>query len=233
MSGLLPALAAVAGVVLTAYLGNWQLDRAAYKQSLQARMELAERQPPVHLPAEPVPADSLAFRRVEARGELRPDMTIFLDNRMRDGVVGYEVVTPLRIGLQMHVLINRGWVRAEPTRERLPAVPTPGGSVQIEGIALAPSARFVELSAQTVTGAVWQNLDLQRYAQRYGIALQPVIVQQHNDLGDGLVRNWPRPDARIDVHRAYALQWFAMSAAIVILYLVLYVRRRKTPQRAA
>jgi surfeit locus 1 family protein len=63
--------------------------------------------------------------------------------------------------------------------------------------------------------------------------LQPVIVQQHNDLGDGLVRNWPRPDARIDVHRAYALQWFAMSAAIVILYLVLYVRRRKTPQRAA
>jgi surfeit locus 1 family protein len=223
----------VAGVVLTAYLGSWQLDRAAVKQALQARAELAERESPVHIPLAPVAPRSLDYRRVEAQGTFQPEMTILLDNRMRDGVVGYEVITPLRLGPQMHVLVNRGWVRAEPTRDRLPAVPTPVGVVQVEGLALPPLQRFLELSSQTVNGNVWQNLDVQRYAQRYALTLQPVMVQQRNDLGDGLVRAWPRPDARVDVHRAYALQWFTMSGAIAILYLVLYVRRRKTPQRAA
>jgi surfeit locus 1 family protein len=230
---LVPALAAVAGVVLTAYLGNWQLDRAAYKLALQARAELAERQPPVRIPAEPLRPDTLDFRRVEAQGEFESAMTILLDNRVREGVVGYEVLTPLRIAPQMHVLVNRGWVRAGATRDRLPVVPTPPGTVRVEGLALPPSRRFLELSGQTVSGTVWQNLDLQRYAQRYRVTLQPVIVQQSNDLADGLVRAWPRADARVDVHRAYALQWFTMSATIAILYLVLHVRRSKTPQRAA
>src|SRR5688572_25786905 len=106
-----PTLAAVAGVVLTAYLGNWQLDRAAYKQGLQARADLAERQPPAQVPAQPVPADTLAFRRIEAEGEFRPELTILLDNRVHQGMVGYEVLTPLRIAPQMHVLVNRGWIR--------------------------------------------------------------------------------------------------------------------------
>jgi surfeit locus 1 family protein len=227
-------VAAVAGVVLTAYLGNWQLDRAAYKQSLQTRADLAERQPPVHVPAQLVPADSLAFRRVEAEGEFRGDLTVFLDNRIREGVVGYEVLTPLQVAPQVHLLVNRGWVRAEATRDRLPAVPTPAGRVRVEGLALAPSKRYVELSGDTVSGRLWQNLDFERYARQYHVTLQPVVVQQHNDAGDGLRREWRRPDTGVDMHRAYALQWFTMSAVIFILYVVLHVRRRgKAPQRAA
>jgi surfeit locus 1 family protein len=229
---LIPTLATVAGVVLTAYLGSWQMDRAAYKQALQARAELAERQSPVHIPAEPVAADTLTFRRVEAEGEFRPELTILLDNRVRQGMVGYEVLTPVRVGPQMHVLVNRGWVRAEATRERLPEVRTPSGRVRVEGMALPPP-RYFELSPETASGPVWQNLDLDRYASRFGAALQPVVLQQRNDLGDGLLREWTRPDAGVNTHRAYALQWFAMSGLIVIIYVVLHVRRSKTPQRAA
>lgn len=230
---LIPTVAAVAGIVLTAYLGNWQLDRAAYKASLQAQADLAERQPPVHVPAVPVHPDTLAFRRVETEGEFRPEMTILLDNRVRHGAVGYEVLTPLRIGPEMHVLVNRGWIRAEPTRERLPVVRTPSGQVRIEGLALPPTQRYVELSQQTVSGSVWQNLDLQRYAQQSRVALQGVVIQQRNEVDDGLVRDWRRPDTGVDKHRAYALQWFTMSAVIFILYVVLHVRRSKPPQRAA
>jgi surfeit locus 1 family protein len=230
---LVPTLAAVAGVVLTAYLGNWQLDRAAYKQGLQARADLAERQPPVQVPGEPAPADTLAFRRIEAEGEFRPELTILLDNRVHQGMVGYEVLTPLRIAPEMHLLVNRGWIRGEATRARLPEVGTPAGRVRIEGIALPASQRYLELSPETVSGRVWQNLDLDRYARGYALALQPVVVQQRNELADGLVRAWRRPDSGVDRHRAYALQWFVMSAVIAILYLVLHVRRRKTPQRAA
>jgi surfeit locus 1 family protein len=131
------------------------------------------------------------------------------------------------------VLVNRGWIRAEATRERLPAVRTPSGQVRVEGLALPPTQRYVELSQQTVSGSVWQNLDLQRYAQQSGVTLQGVVIQQRNEVDDGLVRDWRRPDTGVDKHRAYALQWFTMSAVIFILYVVLHVRRSKPPQRAA
>jgi len=222
---LLPALAAAVGVAVTAWLGGWQLQRAAEKLALQQRMDLAQHRPPVHLPSEPVPADTLAYQRVEAHGEFRPEFTILLDNRVREGRVGYEVITPLRLTPgDLHVLVNRGWVKAPRTRRELPAVVTPAGRVRVEGIALPPSKRYLELSSRTVTGAVWQNLDLERFAAAHKMGLQPIVLQQRNDAIDGLLRTWPRPDAGVDTHRAYALQWFAMSALIALACAVLLVR---------
>jgi surfeit locus 1 family protein len=218
----------VAGVLATAYLGNWQLHRAAYKRELQQRVEVAARRAPVQVPATLASTEELAFYRVEAHGEFRPDLTILLDNKVHDGVVGYDVLTPLKLAnSELHVLVDRGWVPAPATRREMPTVRTPSGDVQVEGFALPPSTRFLELSSQVVAGRVWQNLHLDRYQQQYNVALQPVVLQQRNDLGDGLVRDWRPLDAGVDKHRAYALQWFTMSVVIAILYVVLNVRRKK------
>jgi hypothetical protein len=43
-------------------------------------------------------------------------------------------------------------VKAPPTRQELPAVATPHGPVRVEGIALLPSRRYVELLSQTASG---------------------------------------------------------------------------------
>ncbi|HZR02695.1 MAG TPA: SURF1 family protein [Burkholderiales bacterium] len=226
---LLPTLAAVLGVVITAYLGSWQLERAGYKRSLQDRIEEAARQPAVRIPRNAIAAGELAYRRVEAEGQFRPDLTILLDNRVYQGRVGYEVLTPLRLAASdIHVLVNRGWVQALPERNRLPEVRTPESVVKVEGIVVPPSVRFVELSSRTVSGRVWQNLKLDEYAAAYGIKLDPFVLQQQNDLGDGLIRDWQLPAMGIDRHQAYALQWFVMSAGIAILYVVLHARKKKS-----
>ena len=225
---IVPTLGAVVGVILTAYLGSWQLERAAYKRAMQARIDQAERAPAVRIPPQPAGADDFSYRRAEATGRFIPEATILLDIRVRDGVVGYEVITPLQLNdSPLHVLVARGWVRAPASRTELPALHTPSGEVTVEGMALPPSTRYFELSDETVSGPVWQNLKFEQYAQRFGLALQPLILQQRNDLGDGLSRTWRRPDAGVDKHQAYALQWFVMSAVIAILYLVLHVRRKR------
>ena len=225
------ALAAAVGVAVTAWLGSWQLERAAEKRALQQRIDQAQHRPPVHLPSEPVPADTVAYQHVEAYGQFRPELTILLDNRVREGRVGYEVITPLRlVPGELHVLVNRGWVKAPRTRQELPAVVTPAGPVHVEGIALPPSKRYLELSSRTVIGAVWQNLDPERFAAAHKMALQSVVLQQRNDAADGLLRAWPRLDAGVDTHRAYALQWFAMSALIAVAYAALLVRGRRAPR---
>ena len=159
-------------------------------------------------------------------GQFVPDATILLDNRVHDGVVGYGRgaaalrQSTLRAGQQ-------GWIAAPPLRTQLPEVSTPTGEVVVQGLALPPGTRYFELSGQTVSGTVWQNLKFDHYQQRFGLALQPLLLQQHNDLQDGLLRAWKRPDTGVDTHRAYALQWFVMSAVIAIIYLVLHVRRKK------
>ncbi len=231
---LVPTAAAVAGVLITASLGNWQLNRAAEKARLQQRFEQADRQAAIHLGVARVnPADVVYFR-VEARGEFKLDGTIYVDNRVRAGVAGYEVVTPLRIdGDAGYILVNRGWVRGEASRSRLPPVALPHGLVTVEGIALPGNPRLFELSSDVQAGRVWQNVTVERYGKAFGVDLQPVVIEQHNDLGDGLLREWKRPDVGIDRHRGYALQWFSLCFAVLVFYVVLNVKRTaRTPRPA-
>ena len=62
-------------------------------------------------------------------------------------------------------------------------------------------------------GKVWQNVTLERFAAWSGLALEPYVVEQHSSLDDGLLRDWPRADAGVEVHESYALQWYSLAAA--------------------
>ena len=87
-------------------------------------------------------------------------------------------------------------------------------------------------------GSVWQNLDLARYAEATGLTLLPIVVEQtrRSTAATTLVRDWPAPDAGVEKHRIYMVQWFAFaatgrSASVAVLHL----RRRGevTPASAA
>ena len=222
---LVPTVLALAGIVTTILLGNWQTGRAHQKSDLQSRIDVAGRESPILITADSDPAKALPYHRIAATGRFLTAHTIYLDNRLRDAVAGYEVITPLALSARKALLVNRGWVAAPADRSQLPVVPTPQTDTQVVGLALPPSTRFLELSPKSVAGAVWQNLDFEKYRAVTGLDLFPVVVQMHNEIPDGLRRQWPRPDMRTDTHRAYALQWYTMSIAISFLYILLNVRR--------
>ena len=223
-------LAAAVGIALTLALGQWQIGRAQYKEGLQARYDALGRQPAVHVGGQLMAGDDLLLRRVEVRGEFAPKFTVFVDNRIHKHQPGFHVATPLRIaGSQRYVLVNRGWVAG--TRDRsLPVVDTPAGEQVIQGVAMAYSERYLELSTKVAEGNVWQNLVFERYRQATGLELQPFLIQQEGAVVDGLVREWSRPDLGRNTHLAYAFQWYALSLAMLIYYLVTHVKRRPTPE---
>jgi surfeit locus 1 family protein len=224
----LPTVAAIAGIALTAAAGNWQLERAHEKQRLQQAYERGAADVPVALSAAPVEAESLLFRRVEATGAFVPQAAVLLDNKVVAGVAGYHVIMPLRVaGSQKYVLVNRGWVAAGADRNRLPDVKTPRGSVTVVGVAMRPG-RFLELSGEPPTGAVWQNLTIERYRRLMQLDIQPVVIEQHNDLGDGLARSWGRPDFGVAKHYGYAVQWFSLCGLIAFLYVFFHVKRARS-----
>jgi surfeit locus 1 family protein len=138
-----------------------------------------------------------------------------------DGRAGFFVVTPLRLaGRGEAILVQRGWAPRDPLdRQRLPAVATPAGEVEVQGRLAASPSRLLELG-EGRPGAIRQNLDAAAFAVESGLALLPLTVVQAGPAGadDGLLRHWPAPDLGLQKHYGYAFQWFALCALIVGLY---------------
>jgi surfeit locus 1 family protein len=220
-------IAAAAACAAGIALGNWQAGRAEEKQALHDALERSLRAPPVELPATPVAAEDLVLKRVAARGRFVDEHTVYLDNKLRRGRPGYEVVTPLRLD-GMHVLVNRGWAPAGATREALPEIRTPQGEVRVEGLALPRLPRVLE-PGPPARGKVRLNVELAAFEKETGLRLQPLVIEQHSPAPDGLLREWPRPDAGIEKHQSYALQWYAFAALAVLLFLAFSFRRVRAP----
>ena len=205
-------------------LGNWQARRAEEKRALGEAFDRALHSSPVAL-ASGVDVAGLVHKHVSARGRFVPDRTVLLDNKLRRGRPGYEVVTPLRLGASdSHVLVDRGWVAAPPSRATLPEVRTPAGELEIDGVALDRLPHVLETGVAP-KGAVRQNLDIGAFAAETGLRLEPLVIEQHSATPDGLSREWPRPDFGIQTHESYALQWYSFAALAIVLVIVLSMRR--------
>ena len=206
-------------------LGRWQLNRAEEKRERQALFEQRLAEAPLTLTGSVPDAAGLLYRRVRARGSWIAEGQIHIDNRIHAGRAGFDVVAPLRLeGRREAVLVNRGWVARGPQYPAGPPVEVPTGVVEVTGLATRPPARVLELSAETISGSVWQNLSIERYAQRMRLELLPVVILADTPA-PGLARVEERPDTGVAKHIEYALTWFALAATVLVLWLVLNVKR--------
>jgi surfeit locus 1 family protein len=224
---IVPTIVAVACIALFVSAGVWQHGRMQQKLALRAQLEAASAHPAAQLPAD---ADWSAwrYRPVRLTGTFDGPHQILLDNRVHEGRAGFEAVAPLALADGRTVLVDRGWVAGGPSRAQLPEVPPPAGTVDVEGRVNMPPA-YVELARDAAPGALWQNLDLKRYAQVTGLTLLPIIVEQTAPAGPGdtLVRDRPAPDFGVDTHRIYMVQWFIFAAMVAGLWTYFTWRRAR------
>lgn len=222
---LVPTLAAAVMLALLLSLGRWQVMRAEEKQTRQALFEARMAQPGFRLSGPVADADSLLYRRIEAHGRYLPDAQVFIDNRIHQGRAGFHVVTPLKLeGSAATVLVNRGWIARTADYPNAPQVAVPEGPVTVSGVAATPPARFLELSPQTVSGSVWQNLSIARYRERTRLDVLPFVVLAAVPA-PGLTAVEEVPDAGVAKHQEYALTWFSLAATVAGLWIALNLRR--------
>jgi surfeit locus 1 family protein len=257
------------GLVATLGLGTWQLRRAAYKITLASQIEsksqlaaienISETTSPLDQ-TKPHSDNPWINRRVDVKGAWLAEHTVFLDNRFMANRPGFYVVTPLQQdGSNAVVWVQRGWVpRNAQDRTRLPDVPTPAGTVQVQGRVAAAVSRAYELGeaqnqpvdalrnasqayapsvgssapATARASRIWQNLPTVNFGPQ--VQLMPVAVLQTatpNAPQDGLLRDWPQADVGVAKHYGYAFQWFALCGLIIALYVwfqILAPRRKST-----
>ena len=231
-----PTIAALVVIAVTCALGNWQLDRAHEKLARAARLEALAAQRPLAVGSALVEGQ-VAERRVRVRGRFDAAHTVLLDNRPHgngtDSRAGFMVLTPLRVVANdpgaPAVLVLRGWLpRDAQDRTRIAPFPTAEGDVELDGTALAAAPKVFSLGQDASAEAgqkIRQNVDLAAFAKELGVPLQPFVLEQRTDSGDGLARDWAPADTGADRHYGYAFQWFGLAALTMVLLVALSWRR--------
>lgn len=244
---------AVGLMAVTTSAGFWQLRRADEKARALAAMQARQEAEPwgnADWPCDPADDASKlpAQQPVVLRGYWLADKTVFLDNRPMDQGSGFIVVTPLVLTPEHSgqcgghvVLVQRGWVpRDQQDRTHLPDLLTPDVEVEVSGRVVAALSQVYQLGqedAQPEPGAahvVRQNADVAFWSTWLGQApLAGAVLQvqaaQPADA-DELVRHWVEPGFGADRHKAYALQWFVMSAVLAgltIWFQIISPRRQR------
>lgn len=209
-------------------LGMWQLDREQQKIELQRRYELRLQQEPLGLDRVDWRNNDLAWLRVEASGYFEPRKQFLLDNKIYDSQVGYEVITPFYTDYGT-ILINRGWIAQGPSRQILPAIPTPEGRQQINAYVYAPDGELMMLAEDNLDNSNWpklvQRIDLEKMSDALEDSLLPLSARLEQGAPGLLQYNWQAINTRPETHRGYAIQWFIMALVLLILYLMFSFRR--------
>lgn len=196
-------------------LGFWQLERAEEKQQLLAQWETGKQS--VLKLSDP---GVIRFSKITAAGQFDPQRWWLLDNRTRQGRVGYEVIGLFYPDYQAWaVLVNLGWVPADVDRSIYPQVKLPQGAVTISGYATEPSQPL--MLDKTSWDRRWpqrlQRLDFAELQHQTGLELSPWVIRQSNPLLSDADLSWTPAVMPAEKHQAYALQWFAMAVALAAL----------------
>jgi surfeit locus 1 family protein len=229
------SVAAAAAFSLLIALGTWQLQRMVWKRDLIAARTAQLALPPLVLAGassgdassgDPVPG----FRRVRATGTFVHGKELYLGPRGRDGAPGYHVITPLRLAAVAVVLVDRGWV---PLNRRDPATRLAGqvaGRVTVTGRVRPPPRRGPFTPENRPAKGEWFVLDVPAMAAHLGLRRAlPYAIEAGPAANPG---GWPKGVASAirlaDNHLQYAITWYALAAALAVIYVLLVRSNRKS-----
>jgi surfeit locus 1 family protein len=226
-------LLVIACVLLFIHLGNWQYQKAVSKKSQQQQYDLAQQAPyqPLDFPLKGLV--ELQYKRLELKGNYLKKYQLLLDNQVEGEVAGYHVISPFKISsINQVVLIDRGWIPARSRHTDLPQVDIPDGEQILQGQIWLPPKKVFKLSSNLEPlkeqSSVWQYLDLDAYRQQAPFKVLPIVIRLAPENKGGYVRNWVRPDDRIDMHLSYAYQWYGFALSAIFIYLFVSFRRLKS-----
>ena len=227
-----PALSATLAVLvlvpILGGLGVWQVARGREKARLLDAAAAGQASALVDLndaAFESIPSE----RPVRVRGVFVGDRQGLLDNQVRDGQVGYDILTPLRVhGRDELLLVDRGWLARGPRREDLPQWSTPDGPVTLLGTLHTPAdVPLLSGEISDTFGGAWvvSEIDPATLQPRVGGPLSPRVLRLLPQSEHGFRRDWPVVAMTPQRHYGYAVQWFGLALALLALYAVAGVRR--------
>lgn len=199
-------------------LGFWQLDRADEKRQLLAQQEVVVQASPQVITPAFMPE---LYTPLKLVGRFEQHRHFLLDNQVVDGRLGYDVISPFLDNSGAVVLVNRGWVAAPPTRAEKPVFATPENDVTIyasAGYHLKQPFLLVPDESATDWPIVVQAIDVELFSELLSESLTSYFARAEPGQAGSFIYHYQNVAVLPEKHTAYAVQWFAMTAALLLLY---------------
>lgn len=235
--GVFTSLVTLCLLYLLISLGQWQLFKAEYKDSLQQKILARKDLTPVSMQELPHTDEDRVFIPVITEGNYDNQHQLLLDNRIIGGRAGFDVYTPLLMPDGQHILVNRGWVPQGRTRDMLPQINAPEQALKIRGLLDAAPSRGVLLASNVHSQVKWpmvlQYIDFDEIESMLGYPLFKLILRLDASEEYGYHRELPALNLNSAKNRGYAFQWFAMAIALLIIYFVVNTKKstRKSSEK--
>lgn len=211
-------LALILGLVA---LGNWQLDRRAWKLDLIERVEARVSAPPVAAPGPAVwprvDAQGYEYLKVEATGRFLHARETLVQ-AVTDYGSGYWMMTPLVSDRGFVVLVNRGFVpqdRREPATRRAGQVE---GPATVIGLLRLPEPGGGFLRDNDPVADRWYSRDVQAIAAARGLGpVAPYFIDADATANPGGLPRGGLTQVRFrNQHLQYAITWYALALLVAV-----------------
>ncbi|MFC3124270.1 SURF1 family protein [Pseudoroseomonas globiformis] len=211
------ALLLLAGLVA---LGNWQVERRAWKLELIDRVESRVHAAPVRAPGPgewpEITAATAEYRRIAATGRFLPGQDTSVAATTDRGA-GFWIMSPFRTADGFTLLVNRGFAGGQRGDATGTAQPAPEGEVRISGLLRMDEPGGGFLRANDPAAGRWYSRDIGAMAAARG--LSGPVAPYFMDLG--LEAGLPAPPVAgmtviqfRNTHLVYALTWYGLALMV-------------------
>lgn len=236
---LIATLVTLLAIALLVKLGFWQLERAEEKRQLFADYEQQQLKGKATALTQlgAVSSESARFRFVEMSGEFIEQPVFFLDNKMTDGIVGYQVIALFRSDARPdnYIPVNLGWLPAPASRQQLPDIEIPEGHHNVTGYLYFPSDnKFVSNTYET--GLADNRIRIQEFqpdavAEKLNMPLTDYTFLLKSPETIGWQRDWKPQVMSPEKHQGYAVQWFSLAIVCLVIFVFAVIKLNKQSKK--
>ena len=216
---------AIIFVPITISLGMWQIERANEKKLIIANYDKLLVSAPIALQKNQMLNN---WQPIETTGTYE-DTIVYEDNAINNGKAGFKVYHLFRNDDGTFIFIHRGFIERNLIKNNLPEVEIPAEKKSIYGTTLFKQnnafVKNIEESDSRIIQEFNASLLIDKYPMLKDKYLHPFLFNL--DLRD--VNKYQPIEKPVNMtaskHIGYAIQWFGLCAALIIL--TIYAYRRK------
>ena len=236
-----PTAFALAALIAFLALGTWQVERKAWKEALIETLDARLSAAPAPLPAREtwtrLTRSEDEFRRVAFSAAFVPGSQALVygaGSSLRGDVAGpgYWVFALARVTNGDLVVVNRGFTPEDRRDAKLEDTQNPGGIIDMVGVMRWPEQRSYFAAKDDPGRNLWFTRDhlavaaAKGWLERWG-SVAPFFIDLESPMPPGgYPRSGPLQVRIRNEHLQYAVTWYALAAAVAVMYAIWLLNRR-------
>lgn len=236
---ILPGLLSLAALAVLIALGNWQMQRLVWKESLIRTIAERVKETPQMLPAS-AEALSLDLEKEEYRPYVAIGRflhqhevqvyTVLSEPKGKYAGAGYWVLTPLARDGGSIVIVNRGFVPLDKKEPSTRLEKNSEGEVRVTGLLRLPEQTNFFTPANDPKRNGWYSRNPSEIALAFGLKnMLPFMLDEIRTYRSG---DLPQPNETkltfTNNHLGYALTWYGLACTLIGVFSVFAWQRLRT-----